>query len=151
MSLTVAELADEVRDTNRRLTSAIDALRTEVADLRVEAARINANLGWLKGIGRIVAGSAVGILILIGTGVYRFGHVENAIAELQRDTAELRKDTAELRSEFTARLAEVQRDTARLTKDMAEFRSEFKAWDDRLTRALERVEKSLPPAPKGSL
>jgi prefoldin subunit 5 len=126
MSLTVAELTDEVRDTNRRLTSAIDALRTEVADLRVEAARINANLGWLKGVGRIVAGSTVGILILIGTGVYRFGHVENAIAELQRDTAELRKDTAELRSDFKAR-------------------------DDRLTRALERVEKALPPAPKGSL
>ena len=82
MSLTVAGLPDEVRETNRRLTSAIDGPRTEVSDLRVEAAKINANLGWLKGIGRIVAGSAIAILILIGTGVYRFGHVENAIAEL---------------------------------------------------------------------
>ena len=48
MSLTVTDLAEEVRETNRRLTAAIDALRTEVTDLRVEVAKINTNLNWLK-------------------------------------------------------------------------------------------------------
>jgi hypothetical protein len=57
MSLTGNELAEKVRESNRRLTAAIDALNTEVADLRVEVAKINTNLNGLKGIGRIVAGS----------------------------------------------------------------------------------------------
>src|SRR5690349_3681046 len=126
MSLTVTELAEEVRETNRRLTAPIDPLRTAVSDLRIEVAKINTNLNWLKGIGRIVAGSAIAVLILVGTGVYRFGRVETAIAELQRDTGGLRKDVTELRAEFKAR-------------------------DDRLSRTLERVEKALPPAPKGGL
>ncbi len=89
-------------------------------------AKINTSLNWLKGIGRIVAGSAVAVLILVGTGVYRFGRVETAIAELQQDAGELRKDVTELRAEFKAR-------------------------DDRLTRTLDRVEKVLPPASKDKL
>jgi prefoldin subunit 5 len=143
MSLTVTDLAEEVRETNRRLTAAIDALRTEVTDLRVEVAKINTNLNWLKGIGRIVAGSAVAVLILVGTGVYRFGRVETAIAELQRDTGERfgRVETS---------IASLQRDTGELRKDATEFRAEFKARDDRLSRMLERVEKALPPVSKGN-
>ena len=126
MPLTVTDLAEEVRAPNCRLTAAIDALPTEVSDLRVEVAKINTSLNWLKGIGRIVAGSAVAVLILVGTGVYRFGRVETAIAELQQDAGELRKDVTELRAEFKAR-------------------------DDRLTRTLDRVEKVLPPASKDKL
>ena len=143
MSLTVTDLAEEVRETNRRLTAAIDALRTEVTDLRIEVAKINTNLNWLKGIGRIVAGSAVAVLILVGTGVYRFGRVETAIAELQRDTGGGfgRVETS---------IGNLQRDTGELRKDATEFQAEFKARDDRLSRTLERVEKALPPVSKGN-
>jgi outer membrane murein-binding lipoprotein Lpp len=104
----------------------IDALRTETADLRVEVAKINTNLNWMKGIGRIVAGSAIGVIILIGSSVYRFGHVESDIATLQADVTQLKKVTAEQQAEFKAR-------------------------DDRFNRTLARIEKASPPAPKGSL
>jgi prefoldin subunit 5 len=137
MPLTVSGLADEVRDTNRRLTAAIDGLRNELADLRVQVAEINTNLKWARGIGRIIAGSAVAIAVLVGTGIYRFGHVENPIAELQRDTAELRKDTAEHRAE--------------LRKDIAEIKADLKARDDRLSQTLQRMEKALPASPEGNL
>jgi outer membrane murein-binding lipoprotein Lpp len=125
MSLTVTHLAEEVRESNRRLTAAIDALRSEAEDLRVEVAKINTSLNWMKGIGRVVAGSAVAILILVGTGVCGFGRVESEIARLGGDVIQLRKDTTELRAEFKAR-------------------------DDRLGRTLERIEKALPPSPRAN-
>ncbi len=123
MSLTVTELAEEVRESNRRLTAAIDALRGETEDLRVEVAKINTSLGWMKGVGGVVAGSALAIAVLVGTGVYRFGHVEGEIAGLRGDMDQVRKDTAELRAEVKAR-------------------------DDRLSGTLERIEKALPTATK---
>ena len=133
MSLTVTDLAEEVRETNRRLTAAIDALRTETEDLRVEVARINTSMSWMKGIGAVVAGSAFAIVVLVGTGIYRFGHVEGAITRLERDVGQLRGDMDQLK------------------RDGAELRSESKAREDRLSRILERIEKALPSPPRGSL
>jgi hypothetical protein len=124
MALTVTDLAEEVRESNRRLTAAIEALNSEVGDVRVEVARINTNLNWPRGIGPIVAGSAVAIPILVGAGVYRFWRVESEIAKLQGDTSQVKNDTAELRDDFKTR-------------------------DERLSRTLERIEKALPPASRG--
>lgn len=53
MSLTVTELAEEVRESNRRLTQAIDNLSRRLEDLRLEISKdlgtINANLESFKG------------------------------------------------------------------------------------------------------
>ena len=125
MPLNVTELGEELRETNQRLTGAIDALRTEVSDLKVHVAEINTNLRWLKGIGRIVAGSAVGILILIGTGVYRFGRVENAMVDLQ------------------GRMGRVEAAVIGLQKDTADLRLEIKARDERLNHTLDRIAEKL--------
>ncbi len=156
MSLTVTELAEEVRESNRRLTAAIDALRSEAEDLRVEVTKINTSLNRMRGIARVVAGSAVAILILVGTGVYRFGHVEGEITrlggdikQLRTDMDQVRKDTAEWRAEIKGDLAKLRGDTDQVRKDTAEWRAEARARDDRLSRTLERIEKALPPAPKG--
>ena len=146
MSLTVTELAEEVRESNRRLTAAIDALRSEAEDLRVEVAKINTSLNWMKGIGRVVAGSALAIVILVGTGVYRFGLVEGEIAGLRKDMDQVKKDVAESRAEVKSDIAKLRGDTDQLRKDTAELRAEVRARDDRLSRTLERIEKALPPA-----
>lgn len=130
MALTVTDLAEEVRESNRRLNASIDrldtaveGLRKETEDLRVEVAMINTTIGWLRSVGRVVAGSAFAMLILIGTGIYRFGHVEAEITRLGNDMSELKKEMKELKDEFRAR-------------------------DDRLARVLDRIEKALPPAPR---
>jgi prefoldin subunit 5 len=151
MSLPVTELAEEVRESNRRLTAAIDALRGEAEDLRLEVAKINTSLTWMKSIGRVVAGSAGAVLMRVGNGVYRFGRVESEIARVGVEMNQIRKDTAESRAEVKADIAKLRGDMDQIRKDTAESRAEVRARDDRLSRTLERIEKALPPAPGGRL
>lgn len=130
MPPTVTELAEEVRESNRHFSAAIDGLREETKELRVEVAKINNSIGWFKSIGAIVAGSAFAMLILVGTGIYRFGHVEAEITGLGNDMNQLKRDMDQVK------------------RNMTELRDEFRARDDRLGRVLDRIEKALPPAPK---
>src|SRR4051812_12772754 len=92
MPLTAAELTTELQETNRRLTDAIDGLRTEVAELRKDVARINTSLNWARAIGGIIAASAVSLLILAFGVAHRATQIEDAVATLQKDTAELKAD-----------------------------------------------------------
>ncbi len=80
MSLTVTELAEEVRESNKRLTEAIQDLRTEFRemrkdffDLRGEVGKINTNLesfktrvetnlGFIRWIGVFLATCGIGVL-----------------------------------------------------------------------------------------
>lgn len=167
MSLTVTELAEEVRETNRRLNSsidrldlAVDGLRKETEDLRVDVARITNSIGWFKSIGAIVAGSAFAILIVIGTGIYRFGHVEAEITRLGKEISEVKQDMKDFRSEVKQEIGtlkgdvgqlksdvgQLKSDVGQLKKDMAGLRDEFRTRDDRLARVLDRIEQALPPA-----
>jgi phage shock protein A len=88
MALTVTELADEVRETNRRLTDAIHGLRTEVHDLRTEVAKINTSLNWAKGIGASLFACALGILTFAYRVDQKVTHMEDAVVALQKDSAE---------------------------------------------------------------
>jgi hypothetical protein len=88
MALTVTELADEVRDTNRRLTDAIQGLRTEVHELRTEVAKINTSLNWAKGIGASLFACALGILTFAYRVDQNVTHLEDAVSTLQKDSAE---------------------------------------------------------------
>ena len=62
MSLTVTELAEEVRETNRRLTDAIEGPRTEFSELRREVATTNNSLGWVIKIGTSLVACMLGVL-----------------------------------------------------------------------------------------
>ena len=71
MPFTVAELAEEVRETNRRLTDAIEGLREEFSGLRKEfsefrkdVAVTNNSLGWVIKIGTSLVACMLGILTL---------------------------------------------------------------------------------------
>jgi hypothetical protein len=100
-------LAEQLQETNRRLTEAIDALRDEAValrsgvaelntDLKTELARINTSLSWAKWIGGTVATINTASVLGVPSLAYQVGHrvaqIEGTIAGLQRTTEELRAD-----------------------------------------------------------
>lgn len=109
MSLTVTELAEEMRDTHRELTGAIKELRSEVSALRVDVAKINTSLNWAKGIGAVLAGSAVTILILAFGVAHRATQLEDAVAALQRDFSETMKDSRTTVAQLDRALSSLER------------------------------------------
>lgn len=88
MALTVTELAQEVRDSNRRLADAIDIR----GDLRTEVGKINFSLAWIKGIAGFAGLSLVALSGLIYQAGERTGRIEKSIESLQKTTEELRDD-----------------------------------------------------------
>ncbi len=132
MSLTVAELADEVRETNRRLTDAIQALRTEVSELRKEVATTNNSLGWVIKIGTSLVACTLGILTFAYRVDQRASRTEEAVVALEANFAEFKAD-------FKARDQQLADSLAGLQKDS-------RTTDGRLDRAqdsLDRIEKTL--------
>jgi methylthioribose-1-phosphate isomerase len=109
MSLTVTELAEEVRDTHRELTGAIKELRIDVSALRVDVGKINTSLNWAKGIGAILAGSAVTVLILAFNVAHRATQLEDAVVELQKNSSETRKDSRVTAGQLERALSSLER------------------------------------------
>src|SRR5262245_41339368 len=85
MPLTVTDLAEEVRESNRRLTDAVQNLASQVAV-------INHRLNFIGRLGWVLALWALGML---GTAFYvmrQASHIETTVAALQKDFAELKTD-----------------------------------------------------------
>src|SRR5437773_12078083 len=99
MALTVTELAEEVRESNKRLTDTVQRLADSVHELEgairrleFQAVVINEGLATIRKIGWAVAAGFIGLL---GSGfsiAYRAGQIENSVVALQRDSGELRTD-----------------------------------------------------------
>ncbi len=123
MPLTVSDLAEEVRETNRRPTDAIQGLRTEVHELRVEVAKINTSLNWAKGIGASLFACALGILTFAYRVDQKTTHMEDAVSVLQKDSGEIKAHDQQLADSLDA-----------LRKDSKQ-----------VIESLSRIEKSKPP------
>ncbi len=130
-------LAEQIQETNRRLTEAIDALRDEAAalrsgvaelktDLKTEVAKINTSLSWAKRIGgtvaTIITASVLGVLGLAYQVGHRVAQIEGSIAGLHRTTEELRADFKEV----GRRVAQIEGTIAGLQKTTEELRADFK-------------------------
>lgn len=85
MPITVGDLAEEVRETNRRLTDAIDRLTTAVQKLEVRVAVIEDRLGSLRKIGWALSLWALGMLGSAFYVVHRSTQIEDAVVALQKD------------------------------------------------------------------
>jgi hypothetical protein len=109
MSLTVTELAEEVRDTHRELAVAIKELRIDLSALRVDVGKINTSLNWAKGMGAILAGSAVTILVLAFNVAHRATQLDDAVVELRRDSLETRKDSHVTAGQLERALSSLER------------------------------------------
>jgi len=135
MSLTVTELAEEVRESNKRLTAATQELRTDLRDfrkefveLRLEGAKINTSLRWAKAIGTVLAGAAL-------TGLWYTYQAVRHVTALEASVAILQQDSAQIKGVVLA-----------LQKDTAVLQSDSKARDAQFSKALEsldRIEKAL--------
>jgi predicted nucleic acid-binding Zn-ribbon protein len=141
--LTVTELAEEVRDTHRELAGAIKELRGELSALRVDVAKINTSLGWAKGIGMILAGSAVTILILAFSVAHRATQLEDAVFAIQKDFADFKKDFADFKVDYKARDKQIADSLASLQANLVELKADFNARDKHVAESLNRIEKTL--------
>jgi hypothetical protein len=129
MPLTAAELTVELQETNRRLTDAINGLRTEVTELRKDA-------GWVIKIGSSIGGTLLACMLGILGFAYRVdqraSRTEEAVIALQANFAEFKEDFKARDKQFADSLAAIQKDS--------------RARDGLLDRALEsldRIEKAL--------
>ncbi len=95
MALTVQDLAEEVRETNRRLTDAIDRLTTMVQSLDVRVAVIEDRLGSIRKIGWTLALWALGMLGSAFYVVHRSAQIESTVVVLQRDAVDRKADLKE--------------------------------------------------------
>ncbi len=139
MPPTNTELTEEVRNTHRELTDAIRELRGEVSTLRVEIAKINTSLNWAKGIGVILAGSAVTILILAFSVAHRATQLEDAVVALQKDSSQIKDAVVALQKDF----GRTEGTIVALQGTFAEFKADFKARDKQIADSLDRIEKAL--------
>jgi erythromycin esterase-like protein len=129
MSLTVPDVAEQLRETNQRLTESNDRLTAAIHGLEVEVAKINNSLSFLRWIGVTLVAIGLGVLTFSYGAVRKATQIEDAVTGLQKDSAELRND-------FKAR-------DNQFSKAIAELRNDFKARDDQFSKALERIEKAL--------
>ena len=115
MSLTVTELADEVRETNRRLTDAIQGLRTEFSELRREVATTNNSLSWVIKIGTSLVACMLGVLTFAYRVDQKATRTEEAVVALQANFAEFKAD-------FKARDRQIADSLDRIEKALAQNR-----------------------------
>jgi hypothetical protein len=115
MSLTVAELSEEVRDTNRRLTDAVQKLADSVQRLEVRTAVIEDRLGSIRKIGWTLAMTAIGLLGSAFFVVHRAAQIEGAVVTLQGNFAEFKTD-------FKARDKQIADSLDRIEKTLAQIR-----------------------------
>jgi hypothetical protein len=119
MALTVTELADEVRETNRRLTDAIQGLRSEVADLRKDIATTNNSLGWVVKIGASLLACMLGILGYAYRVDQKATRTEEVVAALQTDFAEFKADFKARDRQVTDSLTALQKDSRQIIDSLA--------------------------------
>jgi predicted nucleic acid-binding Zn-ribbon protein len=105
MPFTVAELAEEVRETNRRLTDALEGLREEFSELRKEFSQLrkdvavtNNSLGWVIKIGTSVGTSLVACMLGILTFAYR---VDQNATRIEVTVVALKTDFTDLKARAT--------------------------------------------------
>ena len=142
MSLTVTELADEVRDMNRRLTDAVQKRADSVQRLEVRTADIADRLGSIRKIGWTVAMTAIGLLGSAFYVVHRAAQIEDAVVALQKDSSQIKVAVVTLEKDF----GRIEGAVVGLQKDCAEMRNDSRARDGGLDRALDsldRIEKTL--------
>jgi phage shock protein A len=119
MALTVTELADEVRETNRRLTDAIQGLRTEVAELRKEAATTNNSLNWMVRIGASLLACMLGILGYAYRVDQKATRTEEAVIALQANVTEFKADFKARDKQIADSLAALQKDSRQIIDSLA--------------------------------
>jgi hypothetical protein len=90
MALTVTELADEVRETNRCFTDANDTLPDEVSDLKTVVAEMNVSLKFIKWIGGYLAICASGFLAIEYSAVQRITRIESAVSGTREDIKDIK-------------------------------------------------------------
>jgi apolipoprotein N-acyltransferase len=105
MPLTVTELAEEVRESNRRLADAIQGLTAQVAV-------INHRLDFIRRVGWVLALWALGML---GTALY----VVRQATRIEDTVAVMQKDFAELKTDFKARDKHISESLDRIEKALA--------------------------------
>jgi predicted nucleic acid-binding Zn-ribbon protein len=146
MALTVTELADEVRETNRHLADAIDALRNEISALKAEVGKINTNMGWVKKIGGSFAAiMTTAIFALLGVAYQaggRLATIESSVSALEKSNAAQQKATEELRADFKARdklIADTVADTRKITEEVRLAIKGQSADMSRIQESLDRI------------
>jgi uncharacterized protein YlxW (UPF0749 family) len=99
VALTVQELAQEVRESNKRLTDTVQRLADAVHDLEGAVRKLEFHVkgidDTLTTIKRIGWGVAVGFIGVLGSGfyiAYRAGQIESSVIALQKDSAEGKTD-----------------------------------------------------------
>ncbi len=125
MPPTNTELTEGVRSTHRELTDAIKELRGEISALCVEVAKINTSLNWAKGIGVILAGSAVTVLVLAFGVAHRATQFEDAVIALQKDSSQIKDALVALQKNF----GRTEGAIVALQSNFAELEADFKARD----------------------
>jgi hypothetical protein len=129
MPLNVTDVADQLQETNHRLTKSNERLTTAIHGLEVEVAKINTSLAFGGWIGVAMLAISLGLL------AFSFTAMRKA-TQIEADVASLKKDSEELKSAVFA-----------LQKDSAELRNDFKVRDDRFMKALAELKERL-PAPR---
>jgi hypothetical protein len=90
MPIRAADLAEEVRETNRRPTDAIDRLSTMIQKLEVRVAVIEDRLGSIRKIGWALMLWAIGMLGSAFYVVHRSTQIEDAVVALQKDFSDMK-------------------------------------------------------------
>ena len=162
-------LADQINPTNERLERAEKELARAVREMTREfvhfRTEVSSDLRWIKRNGGLLAACAI---TLIGTAVYvvhRATQIEDAVFALQKDTAQingnftrlentvvaLQKDVVQVKTgvaNLENNFARLEGSVVALRQDTTALKADFKARADRLSHALDRIEKALPqPAP----
>ncbi len=149
MSLTVTDLAEEVRESNRRLTEAIQELRVEFHALRGDIIEIKTSLKLAKWIGAILVGAAL-------TGLWHSYQAVRLVTRIESDVVALRRDFARIEGavgtlqqdnvETKSNLAGLKSDVASLKSNTAEMGADIKnqaGQSAKVLESLDRIEKRL--------
>ncbi|HZW34948.1 MAG TPA: hypothetical protein VFF52_29765, partial [Isosphaeraceae bacterium] len=124
MALTVTELAEEVRESNKRLTEAIQEMGRKFDDFRVEVSRelreIQGDLRWMKRIGGFLAAIALPALWFSYSAVRR-------ATQIEADALALRADSAQIKSVVVT----MQKDSPRIETTLVGSESVPQAWSNR--------------------
>lgn len=137
-SMTDRELADEIRETARHLTEAIDGLRREAADFRtdikVEVARINSSLAWMRAIATIAGISMLGLLTMVYQAGDKAGRIESTVITLQKTTEEIKADLKARDDRIAAIATTAQKAAEESRKATDDLKANLKGHSDDMAR-----------------